>query len=173
MTPASVTHAVVVGPGQVATVERIAALCCGRQVVSAPPLPASPWLLSDDDLVLIVDRAVDGDEAALDAAVRGVDVILVLDGEAAPSLLDALGRTAVVLDWRSAPHALVAPTDITLLHRVGQGVALKAMASECHISERTAVRRLAAVRSQFATRSNAEASAVLLRAVAHWAERRP
>lgn len=173
MTGAAVTHAVVVGRAQVATVERIAALCCGRTVLAGPPLPASPWLLSGDELVLVVHRAIDGDEAALDAAVRGVDVIVALDDEDAPSLLDALARTAVVLDWRSAPHALVTPTDITLLHRVGQGGALKAMASECHISERTAVRRLAAVRSQFATTSNAEASAVLARAVARWAERRP
>lgn len=172
MTGASVTHAVVVRPAQVATVERIAALCCGRTVLAAPPLPPSPWLLSGDDLVLVVDRMIDGDEAALEAAVRGVDVIVVLGDEAAPSLLDALARTAVVLDWRSAPHALVTPTDITLLHRVGRGGALKAMATECHISERTAVRRLAAVRSQFGTRSNAEASAVLARAVAGWAERR-
>ncbi len=173
MTGAPTVFSVLVRRDQTATVERIAALCCGRVVVDVDELPEVPWLLADRALVEVVDPATRGDAVALEATVRGIDVVLAVGEDTSPRLLDSLGRTSVVLDWRSAPHAALTPTDIGILHGLGQGRSLREVAAECRVSERTAVRRLAAIRSRLGATTNAEAVTVIAEGVRGWAERRP
>jgi hypothetical protein len=173
VTAAPTAFAVLVHREQTATVERIAVLCCGRVVVDPSGLPAVPWLLTDRALAVVVDPATHGDAVALDAAVRGIDVVVAVAEDTSPRLLDSLARASVVLDWRAAPLAGLTPTDVGLLHGLGEGRPLREVAAACGVSERTAHRRLAAIRARLGTATNAEAVTSMAEGVRVWAERRP
>lgn len=163
-------RAVIVPPARSATATEIATRLCGRRLVGVTELPSQPWMLGDEGLVIVIDLASDRPEAAVDATVRGVDVILSSATTPPVRVLDALDRVATVLDWREAPIVELAPSDVVLLHRLGQGSPLPAAAAAAGLSERTAHRRLAAARRRWRATTNANLLTRFGDAVAWWCE---
>lgn len=152
----------------------------GRIVVASPDAPVARALLAGrvvhagfgvDDSAWTVDHlvcvgTVAGPEsyaAAIDLTLRGADVVADVADELVDAFLDELARAGVT-PWE--PTA-AAPDDGTraLLDELAGGASIAAAARRCHMSERSAHRRLADARTTWGVSTTAEV-------IATWSARR-
>lgn len=172
MTPSTGSICVLAHRDDLATVEEISRTLCRRTIVEPTDLPETPWSLASRSLVAVCDpTGGDGLADVVEAALRGVDVVLAAEVQPPARWIDALDRVSSILDWRDAPHVGLAPIDVTLLARLQRGETIADAAVACTVSERTASRRLLSVRAALDARSNAEAMIVFDAAVRPWVDR--
>lgn len=157
--------------GDTLEVARLVAEAAGRRVVTGWGLPARPWDLRGSGIVVQgVLGASDDDAALVDAVVRGAAAIVGVD-ESRPvpvRLLDALRRSAPVLDWRTCPVMGLDTTQARLLLALAKGRSTRDAASDMYLSLRTAHRRMAAARDALGVPSTNAAAAELAKAVRAW-----
>lgn len=153
-------------PGRVAIgtvgVPEVARLLAGGAVVEGFDLADDPWAVTG---VVCVGR-VDDDAShagALDAALRGADVVADVVPERAAAFLDDVTRSGLVLWTGSA--AGDRPDWAPLLDALADGLAIAEAARRCHLSVRSAHRRLAEARAALGVPTTAAA-------VARWSARR-
>jgi hypothetical protein len=135
------------------------------------PLPGSPYDLSDKDLAweLTVDDEAAA-VAALDAAARGVDLVLRIDlpPDVRATFLDDLGRVAHVRHTTGSkgpdPSAALSSEQRALLRQLSHGDTLDGAARRVGLSLRTATRRVAAARAALGVATTTEAVLALQRA---------
>ena len=154
------------------------AVCCGEHLADAAldellaagwspapePLTAHPWSLHDAHLV---SRApITAGEQVSDVAEqlsRGVSVVVSVGSEQlAATLFDQCRRLAAA-EWfdteQPPPTHGLDPVHLQLLLRIREGDDVAAAARRCHLSPRTAARRLAEARQRLGARTTAEAAA--------------
>jgi len=143
-------------------------------VVDGSSLPTDPWDVSTLGVV-VRGRYGDAVEAVLlDAVARGAGAIVGLDPDRpSPSrLVDALDRTAPVLDWIDCPLMTLGADQIRLLHALADGTSTRAAARSVHLSERTAHRRLADAKRALGFDATNAAAAEVDSAVRRWGDGR-
>lgn len=144
-------------------------------VVDGWAIPADPWDLASVGVVvrgLVDDDAVESD--LVDAVARGAGAIVGIgrDQPGASRLLDALTRTAPVLDWIDCPLMTLGADQLLLLRALADGRSTRAAARASHLSERTAHRRIADARFALGIESTNEAAAEVDAVVHLWSEAR-
>jgi hypothetical protein len=144
-------------------------------VVDGWALPAEPWDVAPDGVVVrgrCDDDAVESE--LVDAVARGAGAIVGIDREqpGASRLIDALMRTAPVLDWIDCPLMTLGADQLLLLHALADGRSTRAAAHAAHLSERTGHRRIAAARFALGIESTNEAAAEVDAVVQLWSEAR-
>jgi hypothetical protein len=144
----------VLGPIDDATLRRFA----GSNVIrSGFDLAQDPWHVDSVTCVGVVDDDV-SHAAALDAALRGADIVVDVGGDRARRFTADLAR--VRIETWSPPMATTNASEwAPLLDVLACGGSVQDAARQCHISLRTAHRRLAAAREQLGVNSNAAAVA--------------
>jgi DNA-binding NarL/FixJ family response regulator len=152
-------------------VARLVAEAAGRRVVTGWELPARPWDLSAAGIVVqgVLHAAAD-DVALVDAVVRGVGAIVGVE-ESRPvpvRLLDALRRSAPVLDWRPCPVMDLDATQARLLIALADGRSTRDVASTMFLSLRTAHRRMAEARDALGVPSTNAAAAEVAKSMRAW-----
>ncbi len=121
----------------------------GLTVVDGWAVDDGPWDLSHTRVVV---RGLVGEGSTeselIDVVVRGAGAIVGIDPRPAGDarLLDALRRTAPLLDWRDCPLMTLDVEQLRLLHALAGGHTARAAARTLHVSERTAHRRIADAR---------------------------
>jgi hypothetical protein len=141
---------------------RATAELAGLDVVDGWALPDDPWDVAHKGLVVLGRCGDDAVESELvDAVARGAGAIVGIDrdGPGASRLLDALMRTAPVLDWIDCPLMTLGADQLLLLHALAEGRSTRAAARAAHLSERTAHRRIAHARFALGIESTNEAAA--------------
>jgi hypothetical protein len=144
-------------------------------VVDGWALPADPWDVAREGVVVLGRCDDDAVESELvDAVARGAGAIVGIDRErpGASRLLDALTRTAPVLDWIDCPLMTLGADQLLLLHALADGRSTRAAARAAHLSERTAHRRIAHARLALGIESTNEAAAEVDAVVLLWSEAR-
>lgn len=149
--------------------ERLAAAVLNELVAAGwstatEPLPARPWSLRDASLV--TSASVTGlDQLGEIAEVlsRGVSVVASAGSEQLGAQLFDQCRRLAAAEWFD-PDVPPLTAGLDLLHLqlllgIQQGDDVAAAARRCHVSPRTAARRLAEARSQLGARTTAEAAA--------------
>ena len=131
-------------------------------------LPQSPWDLSTRRWICTGHVAAEpAAEMALTALVRGVGLVIGLDGPGGFRLrvLDDLHHNGAVVEVEppSAPRPMLGVEDVTLLRALADGATVDEAARRASLSARTAHRRLAAVRAAYGAANTTEA-------VARWLE---
>jgi hypothetical protein len=157
--------------GDTLDVARLVAEAAGRRVVAGWTLPPRPWDLGAAGIVVQGVLHDPNDDAALvDAVVRGVSAIVGVErSRPVPvRLLDALRRSAPVLDWRSCPVMGLDATQARLLIALANGRSTRDAASEMFLSLRTAHRRMAEARDALGAPSTNAAAAELAKAMRAW-----
>lgn len=144
-------------------------------------LPASPWDLSGECLTCIAPVVdVSTATAAVDALLRGADVVLLVDLDqpwpGLDELLEDATRLAPVIDTldivggvgraAAAPEvpspAALSADQRQILELLATGVALPEVAATLFMSLRTAERRVSAARRLLGVRTTAEALAIAM-----------
>jgi hypothetical protein len=130
-----------------------------------------PWDLSQEGIVVVDSldgHAIEGE--LVDAVVRGAGAIIGIDRRrrGVARLLEALRRTAPLLDWYECPTMQLDPEQIRLLHQLGNGASAREAARAVHLSERTAHRRMADARDLLGATSTNAAAAKVNAAVRVW-----
>ena len=153
--------AAAIGPLDDATLRQFAG---PNQIRSGFALDAEPWHVSGVTCVGVVadDRS---HAAAIDAALRGADIVVDVDAERAARFSADL-RRARVETWEPPDLESDQPDWVPLLDALATGASVQEAARRCHVSLRTAHRRLARARQQFGVTSNAAA-------LAKWSAHRP
>lgn len=147
------------------------AALAGLTVVDAGAVPVEPWdLATADTVVLAGERRTPNDSELLDVVLRGAGAIVAVPAGAPVSarLLDALQRTAPVIDWTTAPAMALDVEQVRLLHQLATGSSARAAARALHLSERTVHRRIADARDTLGSRSTNAAAADVLAIVRTW-----
>jgi hypothetical protein len=143
-----------------ATTAEVAGLRTSRGWSLAMP----PWDLSNEGVVVVGSldgHSIEGE--LVDAVVRGAGAVVGIDRRrrGVARLVEALRRTAPLLDWYECPTMHLDPEQIRLLHRLAIGASAREAARSVHLSERTAHRRMADARDLLeATTTNAAAAKV-------------
>lgn len=151
---------------------RTVAELAGARVVLGWCLPREPWNLAAAHIVVQGPiESEPNEEAVVAAVVRGAGAIVGIDRgrPASARLVDALRRTAPVLDWRDCPTMQLDVTQIRLLHHLSQGAKAREAANALFLSVRTAHRRMAEARDLLGAASTNSAAAQLLETVRVWA----
>lgn len=119
-----------------------------------------PWSLSG---LVCIGRIEDGQShsAALDAVQRGCDLIVAVSAARRAAFVDDLDRLGV--SYGPASHADHPPEWTDLLNELAGGASIGEAARRCHMSRRTAYRRLAQARLELGAGSTTEAVAVWMR----------
>jgi hypothetical protein len=153
--------AAALGPLDDATLRRFAG---SNQIRSGFALDPGPWHVSG---VTCVGVVVDDQShaAAIDAALRGADIVADVEAERVARFSADL-RRAGITTWEPPARASDQPEWAPLLDALAAGESIQEAARRCHVSLRTAHRRLAQAREHFAVTSNAAA-------LAQWSTRRP
>ena len=153
----------------VCSCERLAGAALNELVAAgwspAPePLPANPWSLRDAQLVS--RTPITATEQVSDVAERlsrGVSVVVSVGSEQLAARLFEQCRRLADAEWFDAeqppPTRGLEPVHLQLLLRIQQGDGVAAAARRCHLSPRTAARRLAEARLRLGARTTAEAAA--------------
>ena len=155
-----------VQPGRVAIgtpdAAEAAPLLEGGTVVAGFELGDDPWSVTG---VVCVGRVVDdaSHARALDAALRGADVVADVADERRAAFVDDVTRSGLVL-W-SGVESTAQPEWAPLLDALAGGVPVAEAARRCHLSVRSAHRRLATARQVLGVATTAAA-------VARWSARR-
>jgi hypothetical protein len=130
-----------------------------------------PWDLSGDGIVVVGSldgHSIEGE--LVDAVVRGAGAIVAIDRRrrGVARLIEALRRTAPLLDWYECPTMHLDPEQIRLLHQLANGANAREAARVVHLSERTAHRRMADARDLLGATSTNAAAAQVNAAVRAW-----
>lgn len=147
------------------------ATLAGLTVVDARAVPPEPWDLSTADTVVVDgERRTTTDSELVDVVLRGAGAIVAVPAGTTVSarLLDALQRTAPVIDWTTSPAMILDVEQVRLLHRLATGSSARAAARALHLSERTAHRRIADARDTLGSLSTNAAAANVLAIVRTW-----
>jgi hypothetical protein len=142
---------------------RLAAFVAGRQPVgwTDTDTDSGRWTLGG---VLVAGRVDDdvGHAAALDALIRGADVVADVSPSRVESFMEDVDRAAIV-QWRPSTASASAGW-AALLDALAAGESIEQAARRCHLSLRSAHRQLAKARVELGVSSTAAA-------VARWASR--
>jgi hypothetical protein len=142
---------------------RLAALVAGRVPISLP-VPDDPWALTG--MLCSCEVVDDADHSnALDAALRGADVVVDVGPGRVAQFLEDIDRLGVKV-W----HPPAADTTLAewgqLLDALARGATTEEAARRCHLSLRSAHRRLAVARTVLGVSTTAAA-------VSRWAGTSP
>ncbi len=140
----------------------VAALLDVGAVVTGFELGDDPWSVTG---VVCVGRVVDdaSHAGALDAALRGADVVVDVTDDRRAAFVDDVMRSGLVL-WSGA-ESRAQPEWAPLLDALAGGMPIAEAARRCHLSVRSAHRRLATARQELGV-------ATTTAAVARWSARR-
>ena len=121
------------------------------------PVPDLPWSLAG---VLCVGAVVDEamHSASLDAALRSADVVVELEPGRVAAFLEDVRRLGVTV-WSSAASGMQVSDWGPLLDALATGATTEEAAGRCHLSLRSAHRRLAVARSVLGVATTAAAVA--------------
>lgn len=140
----------------------VAGLLDASRVVEGFELGDDPWLVGGVVCVgLVVDDATHA--AALDAALRGADVVADVADSRLAAFVDDVARSGLVL-W-AGDRDVSRPEWAPLLDALAGGMSIAEAARVCHLSLRSAHRRLAVARDALGAASTTAA-------VARWSARR-
>jgi hypothetical protein len=152
---------------------RATAVLAGLDVVDGWHLAPDPWDVTPLG-VAVLDRFDDeaSESDLVDAVARGAGAIVGIDRDRSgvSRLLDAIMRTAPMLDWIDCPLMTLEPDQLQLLHALADGTSVRAAARMLHLSERTVHRRIADARRTLDIESTNEAAAEVDAVVRVWRE---
>jgi hypothetical protein len=138
------------------------ALIAGRSVHDGFGVDDSAWTV--DHLVCVGTVAAPASyAAAIDLTLRGADVVADVADELVDAFLDELARAGLT-PW-TPPAGKLGNGTRTLLDELAGGASIAAAARRCHMSERSAHRRLADARVTLGLTTTAEV-------IATWSARR-
>jgi hypothetical protein len=138
------------------TDERLAGLV-GTRAPRTFPVPDHPWSVAG----ALYEGHVDDDRShgsALDAAMRGADVVIDVATERLAAFVEDLQRIGIPV-WHPAESDRTSADWASLLDALAAGSTTEEAARRCHVSLRSAHRRLATARAVLGVSTNAAAVA--------------